>query len=336
MKVIFSPVFDYSLIDVDQLKKNVFSFCLLISLPLSLLSQNLVPNGDFEEYIQLPNQQGQLTNCIHWINPTFGSPDYFNSAALASSGFQLPITNFGKVEPFSGSGIVGLFLVVGDYREYISVELIKPLKKGRSYTLSFAHTNGSDDYFASCGSDRFGIYFSKTIPYNNSIFPIPVIPQIEIPNFCWDTIWKNESFTFVADDDYTTLTFGNFYTSVETTTMEMVDAVTMGYAYFFIDKVELIAEDLDINVEMPNVFTPNQNGVNDTYHPVSAEGVNQYYLTILNQWGGIVFETNDFSQGWDGQFNGKDCSSGTYFWQVAYSDLEDSDYLKSGFLTLVR
>ncbi len=316
--------------------KVIFLFVLLISVPLSLHSQNLVPNGDFEEYTQLPYQQGQLTNCKHWMNPTFATPDFFHSSALPSSGFQLPNTTFGKVEPFSGSGIAGLFLVVGDYREYISVELIKPLKKGKTYTLSFAHTNGMDDYFASCGSDRFGVYFSKTIPNNYTLFPIPVIPQIEVPNFCWDTLWKNESFTFVADDDYTTLTFGNFYTSDETTTITMVQAETIGNAYFFIDKVELIAEEAEVLLEMPNVFTPNQSGVNDTYQPVSAVGVNQYHLTILNQWGGIMFETNDFTQGWDGQFNGKDCSNGTYFWKVEYSDLDDNDYLQSGFLALVR
>ena len=49
-----------------------------------------------------------------------------------------------------------------------------------------------------------------------------------------------------------------------------------------------------------------------------------------------MFETNDFTQGWDGQFNGKDCSNGTYFWKVEYSDLDDNDYLQSGFLALVR
>ena len=316
--------------------KVIFLFLLLLSFPLSLLSQNLIPNGDFEEYNQLPNQQGKLTNCKHWINPTFATPDYFHSDALPGSTVQLPNTGFATVEPFSGNGIAGLFLVVGDIREYITVELIKPLKKGKSYTLSFAHTNGSGDYFASCGSDRFGIYFSKTIPYLNTLFSLPVLPQIEIPNFCWDTIWKNESFTFVADDNYTTLTFGNFYTSDETTTMTMVQAVTTGNAYFFIDKVELIPEEAEVHIEMPNVFTPNEDGTNDTYQPVSIQGVNHYHLVILNRWGEIMFETNDSTQGWDGQFNGMNCSSGTYFWRVEYSDLDNSENLKNGFLTLVR
>jgi gliding motility-associated-like protein len=316
--------------------KVIFLFLILLSFPLSLLSQNLVPNGDFEEYFQLPNQQGQLTNCKHWINPASGTPDYFHSDALPSSNFQLPNTGFATVEPYSGSAIAGLYLVVGDYREYITVQLIKPLKKGKSYTLSFAHTNGSGDYFASCGSDRFGAYFSKSIPYQNSLFPIPVVPQIEVPNFCWDTTWKNESFTFVADDDYTTLTFGNFYTSDQTTTITMVEALTVGYAYFFIDKVELIALEAEVLIEMPNVFTPNGDGVNDAYHPVSVQGVNEYQLVIFNQWGEMVFETTDSNQGWDGQFNNKDCSSGTYFWRVEYSDLDDIEDLESGFLTLVR
>lgn len=316
--------------------KVTLFFLLLQCFTLTMHSQNLVPNGDFEEYKQLPNQQGQLENCKYWINPTFSTPDYFHVDALSSSNFQLPNTNFATVEPYSGSGIAGLFISCGDLREYISVELIKPLKKGKSYTLSFAHTNGTGDYFASCGSDRFGMYFSKSIPYHYSLFPIPATPQLEVPNFCWDTLWKNESFTFIADDDYTTLTFGNFHTSDETTTITMVEAETIGYAYFFIDKVELIPNQPEALLEMPNVFSPNEDGANDLFQPVITVGMNLYHLTILNQWGGIMFETNHPSEGWDGQFNGKECSSGTYFWKVDYSDLDDVENVESGFLTLVR
>lgn len=314
----------------------IFTFLLLFILPLTLHSQNLIPNGDFEEYTLLPDQPGQLTKCKHWINPTFGSPDYFHTDALLSSDVQLPNSNFATVEPFSGSGIAGLFLVVGDIREYISIELIKPLKTGKLYTLTFAHTNGSGNYFASCGSNNFGVYFSKTIPYQNTLSEIPVVPQIEIPNFCWDTIWKNESFTFIADDNYTTLTFGNFHTSDETTTINMVQAETTGYAYFFIDKVELIEVENEARIEMPNVFTPNEDGVNNTYQPETIQNVNDYHLVILNRWGEIVYETNDLNQGWNGQFKEKDCTNGIYFWRVDYSQLNNSKKSKSGFLTLIR
>lgn len=318
---------------------KAFYLCLLLlCISLTLHSQNLVPNGDFEQYHQLPNQQGQLENCKHWINPSYSTPDYFHSDASPSSGFQLPNTNFAKVEPYSGSGIVGLFSVVGDLREYISVQLVKPLIKGKVYTLTFAHTNGTDDYFASCGSNRFGVYFSKSIPNQQSLFPILVTPQLEVPHFCWDTVWVKENFTFVADDNYSTLTFGNFYTGDQTITIEMAPAVTQGqgYAYFFLDKVELIAEEKEVNLEMPNVFSPNGDGANDTYQPVIAEGLGRYHLTIYNQWGGKVFETDDYTQGWDGQSNGMNCNEGTYFWRIDYTDVIDYEQSKSGFLNLVR
>jgi gliding motility-associated-like protein len=316
--------------------KAVFLFFFLISLSVSLYAQNLVPNGDFEEYYQLPYEQGQLNFCKYWSNPLYTTPDYFHTESLYSSGFQLPYTNFAKVEPYSGNAIVGLFTVVGGFREFISVQLVKPLTKGKVYTLSFAHTNGTDDYFTSCGSDRLGVYFSKSIPGFNSIYPNMVLPQIEIPHYCWDTVWKEESFTFVAEDDYTAMTFGNFYTSDQTITMEEVDGETMGYAYFFLDKVELIEEDLEISIDMPNIFTPNSDGENDVYQPINSVGISSYRLTILNQWGGILFETNELSEGWDGQFNGMNCSEGTYFWRIDYTDVIDNEQTKSGFFHLVR
>lgn len=318
------------------MKKIVFLLYLLIDLPFQLISQNLVPNGDFEEYTQLPNDVSQLTKCKYWLNPNFSTPDYFNSAAIPGSAAQLPNTGFGYVNPYSGEGIAGFFTVVGDYREYISVTLVKALEIGRSYQLSFIHTNGFHSQFASSGSDHFGMYFSKSIPYINSSFNIPVTPQLEIPNICWDTIWREESFIFVADDNYTVLTFGNFYGNQETTIIEMVPSQILPTAYYFIDKVELIKTNLDINIEMSNIFTPNEDGVNDSFHPIITKDVNQYHLTILNRWGEKIFETNDFTQEWDGKFNNQFCSNGTYFWQLEYSDFNDKSYLKNGFFNLIR
>ncbi len=44
-----------------------------------------------------------------------------------------------------------------------------------------------------------------------------------------------------------------------------------------------------------------------------------YHLTIYNRWGQKVFETNEYSKGWDGRINGVEQDQGVYVWLCEYS-----------------
>lgn len=50
---------------------------------------------------------------------------------------------------------------------------------------------------------------------------------------------------------------------------------------------------------MPNVFTPNGDGINDVFNPILIGAV-EFEMTIVDRWGNIVFTTKDQSQGWNG------------------------------------
>jgi gliding motility-associated-like protein len=68
---------------------------------------------------------------------------------------------------------------------------------------------------------------------------------------------------------------------------------------------------------LPNVFTPNNDGINDTLVPLSgARFIDKVNLTIYNRWGEEVFKTNNPSILWDGkdQEKQKDCTNGVYFY----------------------
>lgn len=67
--------------------------------------------------------------------------------------------------------------------------------------------------------------------------------------------------------------------------------------------------------DIPNVFTPNGDGVNDVFYiPMLPTGS---VLHILNRWGEVVFETTDKNQGWDGKTKqGIPVSDGVYFYRL--------------------
>lgn len=64
-------------------------------------------------------------------------------------------------------------------------------------------------------------------------------------------------------------------------------------------------------VEFPNIFTPNNDGVNDFYS-VKIEHVKEVEIQIMNQKNIIVYRSNDPNFQWDGRVNGDPCEEGMY------------------------
>jgi gliding motility-associated-like protein len=70
--------------------------------------------------------------------------------------------------------------------------------------------------------------------------------------------------------------------------------------------------------ELPNIFSPNGDGLNDVFEPFPYRYVKSIQLTIYNRWGEAVFETDDPSIQWDGKHkeSGKACSDGVYYYVI--------------------
>ncbi len=225
-----------------------------------ILSQNLVPNGDFEGYTSLPNSSGEWYRCIGWSNVNGVQPtvwpnpttDYYNS--MASGAFGLPNALFLTVYPYSGNGVMGI-VVRGnepEYREYISSRLYLPLEIGKTYNVSFAITSGiPNPEYLGCSSNHIGLRFSNSALTQSEHEPIGGIPQFEILGEFWDTSWQVFTFNFTADSAYEFITFGNFYSdSVTSYTQRVIGSLDGAYNVF--DKIEIVPTGLfiwgDVNV----------------------------------------------------------------------------------------
>ncbi|XOV68559.1 MAG: gliding motility-associated C-terminal domain-containing protein [Fluviicola sp.] len=92
----------------------------------------------------------------------------------------------------------------------------------------------------------------------------------------------------------------------------------------------------EILIEMPNVFTPDNDGVNDFFVPVQHEHLQSYHLFVLNRWGEIIFESVDINLGWDGTIQGENANESVYFYKVDYSDFHSENNSVQGSFTLVR
>lgn len=92
---------------------------------------------------------------------------------------------------------------------------------------------------------------------------------------------------------------------------------------------------------VPNVITPNGDGVNDVlYLPTILEACIQYKILILNRWGNLVYEMNSAQNAFSGlDEGGKALTAGVYFYIVESDDIDCKDEYKgfcSGMITIVR
>lgn len=90
-------------------------------------------------------------------------------------------------------------------------------------------------------------------------------------------------------------------------------------------------------IYFPNAFTPNNDGLNDTYKPGINGQLVIYEFTIYNRYGQAVYKSTAPGQGWDGHFkNSKNPLPGTYVWSCKYQFAGRPVQQEQGTFTLIR
>lgn len=224
MKYLFITLFTFSLLN-DTLCQEQYEF---------------VPNGSFEQILKQTEGHAYLDNVKFWFNPSgqnhelsFGTPDhlYINNIIVSK-----------WIKPLSGKSTVGLITYlqrVNNYREYISIGLKSPLKKGTNYTLSFFISSGNIEAFGNIPTNNIGVLLSTSKPSQNGFKPIKSQLNYNYDSTFYQTNWKQIKYTFTADSVYKYLTIGNFKNDFETYSVSEINGVDP-QSYIFIDDVSLI------------------------------------------------------------------------------------------------
>ena len=89
------------------------------------------------------------------------------------------------------------------------------------------------------------------------------------------------------------------------------------------------------NVAFPTMFTPNGDGKNDVFRPITIGHHAVHEFRVVNRWGQTVFETANEQEGWNGNFNGVPQDLGVYFYYIKY-DCNGKTIEDKGDVTLVR
>jgi gliding motility-associated-like protein len=91
----------------------------------------------------------------------------------------------------------------------------------------------------------------------------------------------------------------------------------------------------DFHVYVPNAFTPNGDGRNDQFIPVSR-GVTKYKIQVFNRYGELVFSSEEPESGWDGTYQGVECKQDVYNWRLIVQSVQGESREMTGSILLMK
>lgn len=101
---------------------------------------------------------------------------------------------------------------------------------------------------------------------------------------------------------------------------------------------QIILIEMPSQLEVPNIFSPNGDGVNDVFRLIGS-GLDYIHILIFDRWGTKIYETESTTGNlaWDGKnLQGKDCAPGVFFYILEAKGKDQKEYKKKGNVTLVR
>ncbi|NTW31544.1 MAG: gliding motility-associated C-terminal domain-containing protein [Bacteroidetes bacterium] len=220
---------------------------------------------------------------------------------------------------------------------YTSEYTDKNLANGTNYCYKIKSIGnyfapGLIDPIINYSQETCGSPIDQTPPCPPHLFVIPDCEKIE--NLL---VWSNKNDSCAND----IISYNIYYSPVEGNGVELIKSINaendtaflhqniMSIAgCYYVTAVDSFLNEsiagntvcLDIDscdiYKLPNVFTPNGDGVNDYFIPFPYHFVEKIYLQIFNRWGQIVYTTENPDINWNGKdkFSNLDCSDGVYFY----------------------
>ncbi|MCB9204416.1 MAG: PKD domain-containing protein [Flavobacteriales bacterium] len=106
--------------------------------------------------------------------------------------------------------------------------------------------------------------------------------------------------------------------------------------YGCMDTIDItVRVDPEFRFYIPNAFTPDNDGINETFYG-SGIGIVNYQMRIYDRWGELIFESNDADYHWDGTYKSKQVQKGVYVYQFDLLDVKGNPHKFRGHVTLTR
>ena len=99
------------------------------------------------------------------------------------------------------------------------------------------------------------------------------------------------------------------------------------------ESIEITSQEI---LFVPNAFSPNENGRNETFKPAELSAVNQFEMRIYNRWGQLIYFTDNTQNAWDGTYMGQPVPEGVYIYSIYAKFITGNIVSKSGNVHVLR
>jgi gliding motility-associated-like protein len=215
-----------------------------------------------------------------------------------------------------------------DFKKYL-------WQDGSTDSIFTATTHGT--YYVTA-TDFCNRRYSDTIKITNKTYPLNIGKD--------SAICKSESILLSVPSGYLNYNWQPQYniTSIAPNRVNVNPEVNTSYrveAEVFTgcklsDTINIKVENCTQYIYFPNSFTPNNDGLNDTFKPLIGGAMTKYELQIYNRWGQLVFRTTNKNEGWSGKLKGVQQDNGTFVWLCKYQFYGKPEKLIKGTVNIIR
>ena len=148
---------------------------------------------------------------------------------------------------------------------------------------------------------------------------------------------------YISSEDGSWETSGNWQGDVwipinntsSNSSFEFDNIEILNWARFDKDAHVLATETTNCTILLPNAFSPNKDGTNDVLTISNKELDSFEYIKIYNRWGALVFETDDFTNPWDGTYKGQELELGVYVYFLK-ATCNNQQFTQKGNITIIK
>jgi gliding motility-associated-like protein len=198
-------------------------------------------------------------------------------------------------------------------------------------------TNRGCRYFTNYPNLIEGYSFPRADFYVNPTPATVYEPSVDAFSQSSNDIISYQWFAEGATPDYSSIQNPTFEYPFEIENYPLLLVVENSYGC--IDSIQrLVRIENEVTLFAPNSFTPDGNGINDTWK-VNILGVDVYnfHLEVFNRWGEKVFESFDPEGEWDGTYGNQIIRDGSYVWKIRAFDFEnDNKYEFKGVVNILK
>lgn len=250
------------------------------------------------------------------------------SATVCSSRnvtFSCTTTNTPTAYLWSASPSPGVNFISGSNSPSVEISIANP----GLVTLSLTVSNLSGTFTT---TQNLTVLQNPTAVFSASLTSAGFPNSINLTNFSSNATSYLWTYSETGTTDNTTNTV-HTYTAGGSYSLSLVAynidgcSDTSSYSFYISDSS---------GVTLPNVFSPNSDGVNDIFKPI-ARGLSSLKVDIFSRWGNYIYGWDTTEGFWDGYtVSGEPCVSGVYFYIVEATGFDGKTYKLKSYLTLLR